>query len=147
MEPKSIQNRSKSEVQDGMPLGIDFLWISMGLGSQLGRENRPKIDQKSIPKGIRKMIGKNGPLGSVLEASWGSKIHRSRLHAAARGCTRLHAGAVAETQGPLLGRIPKDFDYKKRYIKKVRKDRRLEYGTPSAMRRHKAWRGGARHRA
>ena len=79
----------------------------MGFGSQLGRENRPKIHQKSIPKGIRKMRGKKGPLGSVLEASWGSKIHRNRLEAAVGGWRRLHAGAVAETQGPLL-RIPED---------------------------------------
>ena len=80
----------------------------MGFGSQLGRENRPKIDQKSIPKGIRKMIGKKGPLGSVLEASWGSKIHGPRLHAAGAG---LVPGAVAESQGPLLGRIPEGLEY------------------------------------
>ena len=66
----------------------------MGFGSQLGRENRPKIDQKSIPKGIRKMIGKKGLLGSVLEASWGSKIHRSRLHAAGPGRGGADAGAT-----------------------------------------------------
>ena len=53
----------------------------MGFWSQVGRENRSKIDPKSIPKGIRKMIEKKGPLGSVLEASWDPKIHGNR-------CTR-----------------------------------------------------------
>ena len=57
----------------------------MGFGNQVGRENRPKIDQKSIPKGIRKMIEKKG----LLEASW------RRLGAPKSiglGCTRLEAG-------------------------------------------------------
>ena len=40
-------------------------------------------------------------LGGVLEAS---KIHGRRWD-------RLHAGAVAETQGPLLGRIPEGLEY------------------------------------
>ena len=47
----------------------------------------------------------------VLETSWGSKTHRSRLEAAGGGCTQLEAGAVAETQGPLLGRIPEGLEY------------------------------------
>ena len=32
---------------------------------------------------------------------------------------------------------------RKEYHKEVSKERRLEYGTPYAMRRHKAWRGGS----
>ena len=68
-----------------------------------------------------------------------------RLEAAGGGCTRLEAGAVAEEQGPLLGR--KDSEririIRKEYNKEVRWDRRLEYGTLYAMRRHKAWRGGS----
>ena len=120
----------------------------MGFGSQLGRENRPKIHQKSIPKGIRKMIGKKGPLGSVLEASWGSKIHWNRLEAAARGWRRLHAAGGGRGGGDAGATPRKDSEririIRKEYHKEVSKERRLEYGTPYAMRRHKAWRGGSK---
>ena len=64
-----------------VPADLDFFTILVDFGGQVGRENRSKIDQKSIPKGIRKMIEKKGPLGSVLEASWDPKIHGIR-------CTR-----------------------------------------------------------
>ena len=57
------------ETQDGSPLRIDFWWILVGFGSQVGRENRAKIDQKSIQKGIKKMIKKRVRLGGVLGAS------------------------------------------------------------------------------
>ena len=53
-QPKSIKNRSKFEVQDRKALGIDFSRILEGLGRQVGRENRAKIDQKSMPKKHRK---------------------------------------------------------------------------------------------
>ena len=66
----------------------------MGFGNQLRRENRPKIDQKSIPKGIRKMIGKKGPLGSVLEASWRRLGAPKSIGAAARGRGGGDAGAT-----------------------------------------------------
>ena len=39
-----------------MPLGIDFYWILVGFGRQVGRENRAKIDQKSIQKGIEPLL-------------------------------------------------------------------------------------------
>ena len=49
-EQKSIKNRSKVEAQDGWPLGIDFWWILMGFGKQVGTQNRIKIDLKRHPK-------------------------------------------------------------------------------------------------
>ena len=63
-----IKNRSKIEAQDEWPLGIDFWWILVGFGSQVGVENRAKSDQKSIKKRIEKMMKKR----CVLEApGWG----------------------------------------------------------------------------
>ena len=43
-EPKSIKNRLKIEIQDRLPLGIDFSSILVGFGRQVGTENRAKID-------------------------------------------------------------------------------------------------------
>ena len=40
------KNRLKIEAQDGLPLGIDFWWILMGFGKQVGTQNRIKIDRK-----------------------------------------------------------------------------------------------------
>ena len=51
-EQKSIKNRSKVKVQDGVRLGIDFQSIQVDFGNQVGT----KIEQKSIPKGIKKLI-------------------------------------------------------------------------------------------
>ena len=63
-----MKNQSKIEAQDGSPLGIDFWWILVGFGSQVGVENRAKSDQKSIKKRIEKMMKKR----CVLEApGWG----------------------------------------------------------------------------
>ena len=59
-----MKNQSKIEAQDGSPLGIDFWWILVGFGSQVGVENRAKSDQKSIKKRIEKMMKKR----CVLEA-------------------------------------------------------------------------------
>ena len=42
----SIKNQSKIEAQDGWPLGIDFWWILMGFGKQVGTQNLIKIDRK-----------------------------------------------------------------------------------------------------
>ena len=49
---KSIKNRLKFEVQVRVPLGIDFSSILLGFEKQVGKENRAKINQKSIQKGI-----------------------------------------------------------------------------------------------
>ena len=46
-EQKSIKNRLKIETKDGWPLGIDFWWILMGFGKQVGTQNRIKIDLKT----------------------------------------------------------------------------------------------------
>ena len=63
IDEKSTKNRSKFEAQVGVPLGIDFSSIWGGLGSQVGQENRAKIDQKSKQKGINKNYEKKS-------ASW-----------------------------------------------------------------------------
>ena len=49
-EQTSIKHRSKIEAQDGWPLSIDFWWILMGLGRQVGTQDRIKIDLKRPPK-------------------------------------------------------------------------------------------------
>ena len=41
-EPKSIKNRLKHAIQDGMHLDIDFLTILIDFGTQLGMPNPPK---------------------------------------------------------------------------------------------------------
>ena len=119
-------------------MDFDVFWEPIWEGKSI--QDRSKLDPKGHQKNERKKRASWKRLGGVFGAP-------KPTGAAGRGWTRLHAGAVAETQGPLLGRIPKDLDYKKGYIKEVRKDRRLKYGTPYAMRRRKAWRGGSRHRA
>ena len=48
IDQKSIKNRSENRCTILMRLGIDFWSILVGLGSQDGPHNRPKIDQKSI---------------------------------------------------------------------------------------------------
>ena len=66
-----MKNQSKIEAQDGSPLGIDFWWILVGFGSQVGVENRAKSDQKSIKKRIEKVMKKR----CVLEAlGWGPSM-------------------------------------------------------------------------
>ena len=45
-----MKNRSKKEVNMGRHLGIDFSSIWVGLGSQVGSQNRAKIDQKRCRK-------------------------------------------------------------------------------------------------
>ena len=51
-------------------LGIDFSWILIDLGGQVGAKLGSNIDQKSIQKGIKKQMPKRRRLGGVLEASW-----------------------------------------------------------------------------
>ena len=46
-----------------MPLGFHFSLILVGFWKQVGKENRTKIDQKSIQKGIQIMMEKSGHLG------------------------------------------------------------------------------------
>ena len=53
-----MKNQSKIDAQDGSPLGIDFWWILVDLGSQVEVENRAKSDQKSIKKRIEKIMKK-----------------------------------------------------------------------------------------
>ena len=55
------------------------------------------------------MIGKKGPLGSVLEASWGSKIHRRRLDAAATGRGGGDAGATPRKDSERIRIIRKEY--------------------------------------
>ena len=64
-----MKNRFQFEVQDRVPLVIDFGWILEGFGGQVGRGNRAKIDQKSIQKSIQKIIEKSGRLGRF----WGGE--------------------------------------------------------------------------
>ncbi len=52
IDEKSMKNRSKFEAQVGVPLAIDFSSILAGFETQVGEENRAKIDQKSLQKGI-----------------------------------------------------------------------------------------------
>ena len=44
----------------GMALGIDFSWIFVDFGGQVGAKLALKIDQKSIQKGVKQMMGKKG---------------------------------------------------------------------------------------
>ena len=55
----------------GRHLCIDFSWIYMDFGGQVGAMLGSKIDQKLIQKGIKKHMRKRKRLGVVLEASWG----------------------------------------------------------------------------
>ena len=80
----------------------------------------------------------------VLEASWGSK---NPWESAVRGWRRLEAAGRGRGGGEAGATPRKDSEririIRKEYNKEVRWDRRLEYGTLYAMRRHKAWRGGS----
>ena len=67
MKNRSMKNRSKFDAPVRVPLGIDFASILGSFWSQVGEENRAKIDQKSIQKGIEKIMKKRVRLGGVLE--------------------------------------------------------------------------------
>ena len=71
----------------------------------------------------------------VLEASWG--VPKS-TDAAAPGRGGGDAGATPRKDSERIRIIRKE------YHKEVSKERRLEYGTPYAMRRPTAWRGGSK---
>ena len=67
------KNRSKNEVMMGRHLDIDFSWILMDLGGQVGAVLGSKIDQNSIQEGFENRMRKKRRLGGVLEASWSPK--------------------------------------------------------------------------
>ena len=46
VESKNRKNQSKNRVQDGWHLGIDFSWILVDFGKQVGKQNGVKIDLK-----------------------------------------------------------------------------------------------------
>ncbi len=58
-----MKNRLQFDVQDRRALGIDFSRILVSFGKQVEKENRTKIDPKSIQKGIKKMMEKRVRLG------------------------------------------------------------------------------------
>ena len=73
----------------------------------------------------------------VLEASWGVPKSTDRVNAANAGRGGGDAGATPRKDSERIRIIRKE------YHKEVSKERRLEYGTPYAMRRPTAWRGGS----
>ena len=56
-EQKSINNLSKNEANFERHLGIDFLWILVDFGRQVGRENRAKRHQIRHRKNDEKTKG------------------------------------------------------------------------------------------
>ena len=64
----------------GRHLGIDFSWILMVFGGQVGAMLGSKINQKSIQEGFEKRMRKRRRLGGVLEASWGPKNPPQESH-------------------------------------------------------------------
>ena len=55
-----LKNRLKNEVQMGRGLDVDFLLIFIDFGSQVGIENRRKVDSKGVEKMMEKGCGKDG---------------------------------------------------------------------------------------
>ena len=80
IDQKTIKNRSKNEVNMGWYLGIDFSSILVDLGSQVGRQNRTKIDQKWHRKNDEKMKRTKNAKKSekVLAAPCGTRGPRPR---------------------------------------------------------------------
>ena len=97
-------------------------------------QDRSKIDPKGHQKNDREKRASWKRLGGVL----GLQNPLDPLDPAARGRGGGDAGATPRKDSGRIRII------RKGYHKEVRKDRRLEYGTPYAMRRHKAWRGGSK---
>ena len=91
-----------------------------------------------------------GPLGHILVPLGPSSRHPGGVLGLKNPRQSWDPGAVAEVQGPLL-RIFQDFPVcislvyteEMEVRKEKRRKGRLEYRTPYAMRRHKAWRGGS----
>ena len=67
-EQKSIKNRLKNGVQDGWHLGIDFSWILVDFGRQVGRQTGAKIDPKRHRKTMRKTTETRLPKKSQQES-------------------------------------------------------------------------------
>ena len=67
---KSIKNRIKFEAQDEVPQGIDFSWILVDFGGQVGAKLGSKIDKKSIQKGFKKQMRKRRRKSRQRSASW-----------------------------------------------------------------------------
>ena len=57
---------SKNEAKMGRALGIDFSWILLDFGRQVGAKLASKIDPKTIQKGFKKIMENK----RHLEASW-----------------------------------------------------------------------------
>ena len=63
----------KNEAKMGLALGIDFTWIFLDFGRQVGAKLASTFDKKSIQKSIKNLMQKKNiwtRLGSVLEPSW-----------------------------------------------------------------------------
>ena len=90
----------------GRHLGIDFGWIWVGFGEQVGKENRTKID----PKKHRKYDPKQEPfrtrLGGVLIAFWFilAPQNPSKSRPASPPKIPLGPGGIAHAPFSLLGR-------------------------------------------
>ena len=74
----------------GRHLGIDFEWILVDFGKQVGRENRAKRNQKWYRKTIEKMKGNKMAQKSQQEAP----KHRGRGVPGPRGGPPLQGGTV-----------------------------------------------------
>ena len=61
-----IKDQSKNDIPNEMHLGIDVFLMWVDFGKQAGRENRTKIEQKSIRKSIEKMMQKKRVLDALL---------------------------------------------------------------------------------
>ena len=104
-ESKSIKNRSQNEVNLGRHLGTDFSSILVGFGSQVGRENRAKIEEKLHRKYDAKPEPFRTRLGSVLgrfgPPKWSPKAPKKK--------GSFHFWASGTLLGPDLGpRWPQD---------------------------------------
>ena len=53
-----------------MHLGIDFFSILIDFGRQVERENRPKIEQKSIQKSLNILVGFLNGFWSIFGQCW-----------------------------------------------------------------------------
>ena len=96
-------HKKRSSTWEGLLASIfhGFWWILEAKLSQVGMENRAKIHPKTHSKNSEKRKASWRRLGGRilgLQNSWDALV-------------ALDAGAVAETQGPLLGRIPEGLEY------------------------------------
>ena len=73
VEVGSKNRGSKNEVKMGRHIGIDFSWILIDFGGQVGAKLGSKIDKKSTQNSIEKHMARRRRLGSGL-ARFGPKI-------------------------------------------------------------------------